>query len=49
MLTQRKVDEYEIQPVNKSSLTTTYLEDKVKYYYEMCLRLISKTRQTFKV
>ena len=47
MLTQRKVDEYEIQLVNKSSLTTTYLEDKVKYYYEMCLRLISKNTTNF--
>lgn len=44
MLTQRKVDEYEIQPVNKSSLTTTYLEDKVKYYYEcVCERNFKNT------
>ena len=34
MLTQREVD---VSTVSESSLTTTYLEDKVKYYYEFKL------------
>ena len=36
MLTQREVD---VSTVSESSLTTTYLEDKVKYYYEFKLFL----------